>query len=74
MKPLPLLPLTLTAVLLCGCPDSKAPKVPPRAPEPKVVANTPHQLPDATLMRPQSGARLAQTPRQAVLPKLNDGH
>lgn len=36
-----LLPLTLTAVLLlCGCPDSKIPKVPPNVPAPKAVATS----------------------------------
>ena len=34
-----LLPLTLTAVLLlCGCTDSKIPKVPPNVPAPKAAA------------------------------------
>jgi len=33
-----LLPLSLVAVLLSGCPDSKVPKIPPKAPEPKVAA------------------------------------
>lgn len=50
MKPLLFLPLTLTAVLLYGCPDAKVPKVPPKVPEPKAVANTAtlHQLPEVT--------------------------
>ena len=34
-----LLPLAFVAALLCGCPDPKLPKAPPRAPEPKVVSN-----------------------------------
>lgn len=36
-----LLPLAFVAalLLLCGCPDSKLPKAPPRVPEPKVVFN-----------------------------------
>lgn len=34
----PLLPLTLATLLLCGCPDSKLPKVPPSVPEPKAAA------------------------------------
>ena len=54
MKPLLFLPLTLTAVLLCGCPDPKVPKVPPKAPEPKALANTLHQQPDATLRQHRS--------------------
>ena len=32
-----LLPLAFVAALLCGCPDPKLPKAPPRVPEPKVV-------------------------------------
>ncbi len=28
-------PLTLVAMLLCGCPEAKIPKPPPRVPEPK---------------------------------------
>jgi hypothetical protein len=27
-------------VFLCGCPDTKVPKAPPLAPQPKAVANT----------------------------------
>lgn len=42
-----LLPLTLITLLLCGCPDAKVPKVPPKVPEPKAAATTPHSLPDA---------------------------
>lgn len=41
----PLLPFTLAtftaALLLSGCPDSKAPKIPPKAPEPKAAMNLP---------------------------------
>lgn len=38
MKPsLPFLPLLLAVIVLSGCPDSKMPKVPPKAPEPKAV-------------------------------------
>lgn len=50
-----LLPLTaaiLAAMLfLSGCPDTKVPKVPPKAPEPKAVTHStpaaPHALPAA---------------------------
>ena len=41
-----LLPVALVAALLCGCPDSKLPKVPPRVPEPKVMSNL---WPDASV-------------------------
>ncbi len=41
-----LLPLAFVAALLCGCPDSKLPKAPPRVPEPKVVFNL---CPDASV-------------------------
>lgn len=33
----PLLPLVLSAGLLCGCPDTKIPKSPPKIPEPKAA-------------------------------------
>lgn len=44
----PLLPLSLafTAVLLCGCPDTKIPKAPPKIPEPKAAFASPHGTPD----------------------------
>ena len=32
-----LLPIIFAAILLCGCPDAKVPKVPPKAPEPKIL-------------------------------------
>ena len=28
------------SMLLCGCPDSKLPKAPPKVPEPKVMQST----------------------------------
>lgn len=31
-----LIPLALTAALLCGCPNTKLPSTPPKAPEPKI--------------------------------------
>ena len=31
-----LLPFVFSTALLCGCPDSKIPKTPPKAPEPKM--------------------------------------
>lgn len=31
-----LMPVVLFAALLCGCPESKIPKAPPKAPEPKL--------------------------------------
>lgn len=43
----PLLSLTLVTLLLCGCPDTKIPKVPPKVPEPKAAATTLHSLPGA---------------------------
>lgn len=32
-----LLPFVFTTTLLCGCPEAKVPKVPPHAPEPKLL-------------------------------------
>ena len=43
-----LLPLTLLALLLSGCPDTKIPKVPPNVPVPKAAASaqySPTELP-----------------------------
>jgi hypothetical protein len=34
-----LLPLTLLALLLSGCPDSRIPKPPPKVPEPKLMTS-----------------------------------
>lgn len=34
----PLLPLLLGTVFLCGCPDAKLPKTPPKIPEPKAAS------------------------------------
>ena len=31
-----LIPLAFITVLLCGCPDSKLPNTPPKAPQPKI--------------------------------------
>ena len=31
------LPFVFVTTLLCGCPDPKVPKVPPKAPEPKLT-------------------------------------
>ena len=31
-----LIPLAFIATLLCGCPDTKLPNTPPKAPEPKI--------------------------------------
>ena len=31
-----LIPLAFIAALLCGCPDTKLPNTPPKAPEPKI--------------------------------------
>lgn len=42
-----LLPLTLVAVLLSGCPDPKVPKVPPKAPEPKAAVSPLQSPPEA---------------------------
>jgi hypothetical protein len=42
----PLTSVTLLAVLLLsGCPDPKAPKAPPKVPEPKAVMTTAPALP-----------------------------
>lgn len=43
----PLLPLVLVAAagLLCGCPDAKMPKAPPKIPEPKVALTCPELEP-----------------------------
>jgi hypothetical protein len=35
-----LVPLTLLALLLSGCPNSKIPKPPPKVPEPKLITAT----------------------------------
>ncbi len=32
-----LLPFVFATTMLCGCPDTKIPKVPPKAPEPKML-------------------------------------
>ena len=32
-----LMPLVFATALLCGCPESKIPKIPPKAPEPKLL-------------------------------------
>jgi hypothetical protein len=37
-----LVPLTLLALLLSGCPDSKMPKPPPKVPQPKLMTDTFH--------------------------------
>lgn len=37
MKPLLPLAVVLAAGLLCGCPDAKMPKAPPKIPEPKAA-------------------------------------
>lgn len=57
-----LLPLTLAtfaaALLLSGCPDSRTPKVPPKAPEPKAAMNSPAApAHGAPLHTPQANAR-----------------
>ncbi len=41
----PLLSLTLVTLLLCGCPDTKIPKVPPKVPEPKAPVSMLHSPP-----------------------------
>ena len=45
MKSVLLLPF-ITA-LLCGCPDAKVPKAPPKVPEPKASAMAPSDIPAA---------------------------
>ncbi len=35
-----LLPLSLAAALLAGCPDTRSPKLPPQVPEPKAAATS----------------------------------
>ena len=50
MKPsYSLLPSLLAAVFLTGCPDSKMPKVPPSAPEPKAANLIPLKAPSNLL-------------------------
>lgn len=44
-KLLPLALLTLLLSLLSACEDSKLPKPPPKAPEPKLVTSTFHVVP-----------------------------
>jgi hypothetical protein len=44
-----LLPLTLLALLLSGCPDAKIPKPPPKVPEPKLMTSTFPGAPSALL-------------------------
>lgn len=46
-----LLPLSLAAVLLAGCPDTRSPKLPPQVPEPK-AAVTPSMTPIAMVPVP----------------------
>ncbi|WP_157045810.1 hypothetical protein [Polaromonas sp. JS666] len=46
-----LLPLSLAAMLLAGCPDTRSPKLPPQVPEPK-AAVAPSATPIATMLRP----------------------
>ncbi len=56
MKPLLPLSLAFAAVLLCGCPDTKMPKAPPKIPEPKAALAGPQgmagQLADAAPLEP----------------------
>lgn len=40
-----IVPLTLAAALLCGCPETKIPTPPPRVPEPKVDTSTSQSMP-----------------------------
>ena len=53
----PLLPLVFAAALLCGCPDAKPPKIPPKAPEPKIAERPQPGAPDAGFL----GARPYQS-------------
>ncbi len=53
-----LLPLIVVTVLLYGCPDSKAPKMPPQAPQPKVAAGALPSLPDAQSNKTQHAIKL----------------
>ncbi len=46
-----LLPLSLAAMLLAGCPDARSPKLPPQVPEPK-AAVAPSATPVAMVLRP----------------------
>ena len=48
-----LLPLSLTAMLLAGCPDARSPKLPPQVPEPK-AAVAPSMTPVAMVLLPRS--------------------
>lgn len=45
-----LLPLSLAAMLLAGCPDTRSPKLPPQVPEPKAAA-APSATPVAMVLR-----------------------
>jgi len=47
-----LLPLSLAAMLLAGCPDTRSPKLPPQVPEPK-AALAPSTTPIAMVLAPR---------------------
>lgn len=56
-----LMPLVFTTLLLSGCPDSKIPKGPPKAPEPKLLMDDKKR--DDILMSPlehRMGAQFAE--------------
>lgn len=45
-------PLTFVTLLLCGCPDSKLPKPPPKIPEPKMDSSALYRSPVAPSANP----------------------
>lgn len=56
-----LLPLVFLTALLYGCPDNKVPKIPPKAPEPKLLMDDKKR--GDTLMSPpehQAGTQFAE--------------
>ncbi len=56
-----LLSFVFLSALLCGCPDTKIPKVPPKAPEPKLLLDDKKR--GDTVMSPpehQAGTQFAE--------------
>ena len=63
-----LLPLIFLTSLLYGCPDTKIPKAPPKAPEPKLTVND-KKTGDAVVSPPEhlAGTPLAKPLMPAVI-------
>lgn len=55
------LSLTFTALFLCGCPDTKMPKAPPKIPEPKAALSSPPGPVDRMIEAVSGQAGIART-------------